>query len=218
MIVQTFYNRYWQKTKKLSDFNYKWPVLKKFIPQRAKVKLLDFGCGDGKISEMINKINPQIDLTGIDVSPLAIKKIKKKLPQFKFKTIKENKPLPFKKNSFDFILAADVLEHIYDTELIFQELNRLLKPKGRLLISVPYYGLIKNLIIVLFAFDFVFDVQGPHIRFYTKKSLFRCLSEASFKIEQFGYFGRFYPFSRGMYVLAKKVKILEKVQKDKTVR
>ena len=200
--MQKFYERYWNnKNSELEDFRYKWSAIKKLIPKQAGTKLLDFGCGKGKISTEILKLNSKIELTGSDISKIAVKTAKKQVPQGKFILTQEDKPLPFKDNSFDFILAADVIEHIYDIDLIFSELARILKPSGKILISVPYHGLIKNLIIVFIAFDFVFNVKGPHIRFFTNKALAKCLRDAGLKPSKFGYFGRFFPIWNGMYLL-----------------
>jgi SAM-dependent methyltransferase len=43
-----------------------------------------------------------------------------------------------KDQSFDTVLCTDVLEHIYKPELLFSEMTRILKPKGRLILTVPF--------------------------------------------------------------------------------
>lgn len=202
--MNKFYEDYWRKKEVLEDFSYKWPVIKRLIPQEIKIKILDFGCGKGKIIDEIIRINNKADITGVDVSNTALNFARKKYKKFKFIKIDDGERLPFNKNSFDFITSLDVLEHVYDTELIFSELARILKSGGKILITVPYYGLIKNLIIALFAFDFVYTPRTPHIRFYTKKSLLKEIKSAGLTPEKFGYYGRFYPISKGMFCLAHK--------------
>lgn len=202
--MKKYYERYWENQEELEDFHYKWPAVKKFIPKDKAIKLLDFGCGKGAFISEILKINPKLKITGADISNTAIKSLRKKINYLKFVLIKENRKLPFKKGEFDFITALDVIEHVYDTEEILKELRRILKPGGKILISVPYHGLIKNLIISLLFFEINFDPFGPHIRFFTKKSLVKCLEKTGLKPLETGYFGRFYPLSRGMYILAQK--------------
>lgn len=199
-----FYERYWKDKEVLEDFEYKWPKIIHFIPLQKNLNLLDFGCGKGTILQKILQINPDIKVTGVDISRNAIHHTKKLIPKQSFIVIREGEKLPFKNGSFDFITALDVLEHIYDTELIFSELTRVLKPAGKILLTVPYYGLIKNLIIALFAFDFVYTPRTPHIRFYTKKSLLKEIEGARLSVKKFGYYGRFFPLSRGMFCLAEK--------------
>ena len=46
--------------------------------------------------------------------------------------------LPFKDNSFDFIICNHVLEHIPDDTKAMQELHRVLAPKGTAILQVPY--------------------------------------------------------------------------------
>ena len=167
--VKHYYERYWQDQETLSDFSYKWPIIKKFIPTDKDIKILDFGCGKGAMFSEIAKINPSAALIGVDVSEKALKSARKKVQNHSFILVKEGEKLPFKENCFDFIIASDVLEHIYDTELAFKELCRVLKHNGKILISVPYYGLVKNIIIALFFFDYIYEPTTPHIRFFTKK-------------------------------------------------
>ncbi|QQR64916.1 methyltransferase domain-containing protein [Candidatus Kaiserbacteria bacterium] len=48
-------------------------------------------------------------------------------------------PWPFPDNSFDLIFAHSVFEHLDNQLAIMKEMKRILKPKGRLLIAVPYF-------------------------------------------------------------------------------
>lgn len=202
--MKSFYERYWEKTDSLNDYSYKVKLIKKLVPKESNLEVLDFGCGKGIFISDLLSVNPSLKVTGVDISKTAISYAKKKLPEIKLFVIAEGKKLPFKDNSFDFIIALDVLLHVYDTELIFSELYRLLKPKGRLLITVPYYGLLKNIVIALIGFDEVFNPRNGSIRFYTKNTLLHEITDVGLIPIKFGYFGRFYPFSNGMYCLAKK--------------
>ncbi len=202
--MKAFYERYWEHEEVLEDFNYKWPVIKKYVPKNQKIKILDFGCGKGKMLGEILEVNPEANIFGVDVSERALTFIKKRFPKQQFKKIEDGEKLPFKTNTFDFIIASDVLEHIYDTENAFSELARILKPEGKILISVPYNGRIKNVIITLFFYEFVFNPYSPHIRFFSRRSLKNCLKKVQLKPKKWGYYGRFFPLSNGMYVLAEK--------------
>jgi SAM-dependent methyltransferase len=48
--------------------------------------------------------------------------------------------LQYPDRSFDFVLAGDVFEHVRNDERAFEEVRRVLKPGGRLLITVPFEG------------------------------------------------------------------------------
>ena len=47
-------------------------------------------------------------------------------------------PLPFASATFDTVLCTSVLEHVYDAEAAVNEIARILKPGGRLIITVPF--------------------------------------------------------------------------------
>jgi len=202
--MKKFYERYWDGTPaELADFKYKWPVLSPFIPKHT-CRILDYGCGKGKILSEIRSMNPHASLYGADISAIARKAAKISVPNSTIVAIDSNQSTHLPSHSFDFMLSLDVIEHIYDTEKVFIEFNRLLKKGGILLLSTPYNGLIKNIIISIIGFDIVFDPISPHIRFYTKKSLERLLQKYGFSIVKFGYYGRLPFVWRGMFAIAKK--------------
>ncbi len=208
--MKKFYERYWrgshynELTNDLkNDFIYKWPILERLIP-REPIRIVDFGCGNGMVLRNLRKLTPKSNFIGIDISAAAIKQAHQKNTDVKFFRVDDGDDIPLKSNSIDYILAGDVIEHVYDTESMFKEFYRILKKNGQILITTPYYGLIKNILIVLINFDLVFDPKGPHIRFFTKKSLTVSLMEVGFSIKKFGYFGRFFPISNAMYIMAQK--------------
>ncbi|MEK7624463.1 MAG: class I SAM-dependent methyltransferase [Patescibacteria group bacterium] len=204
-MTDNFYERYWaERNDYLDDFAIKWPKLKPYIPKEKGVVILDFGCGNGRILKTIKSINPEARLIGLDVSETALLEAKKILPEAEFHKITDGGKLSLNNETVDFVFSSEVIEHIYDVENAFSEVSRLIKPGGRLLLTTPYHGLIKNILIALFAFDRHFNPAGPHIRFFTEKSLFSLLKKNGFEIITHGYYGRFYPIFHSIFVLAKK--------------
>lgn len=204
-MMNSYYDKYWkERGNKHSDFGYKWPAIRKLIPTNFKGSILDIGCGTGEVLGEITKLNPKTKIIGVDVSKYAIKTASKKLPNSKFYLAKDGEKLPIKDGSIDFIICLDVIEHIYDVQSIFREFKRTLKPGGKILITTPYYGLIKNIVIVLTCFDRIFNPFAGHIRFFTKKTLLKATKQINFQVTKIGYFGRFYPLWNGMYLVATK--------------
>jgi SAM-dependent methyltransferase len=50
------------------------------------------------------------------------------------------KPLPFKDNSFDMVVANQVLEHTVNFFFVMEEIHRIIKPKGILKVWVPHFS------------------------------------------------------------------------------
>lgn len=201
-----FYERYWSGTSgKLSDFALKWPKLRRYIP-KDKVVILDFGCGNGEIIKEMMALNPKAKYIGLDVSEKAISAASAKLPGVRLYKIEDGGRFPLPSTSVDFVFASEVIEHVYDTENAFSEIARILRPNGTLLLTTPYHGIIKNLLIILLAFDRHFDPAGPHIRFFSNNSLFSSLRKAGLGPVEHGYYGRFYPIPHSIFVLARKRK------------
>lgn len=204
-----FYEKYWSEneTHQRGDFDLKWPKLKQYIPETSAITILDFGCGAGHILSEIRKINPNAKLIGLDVSESALVEARKLLPEAEFHKIEDGGKFPLDNEIVDFIFTSEVIEHVYDTENAVQELFRILRPGGGMLLTTPYHGFLKNLSIVLSGkFDTHFDPVGPHVRFFSNKTLFGLLKKVGFSIEKYGYYGRFFPLSHSIYLVASKKK------------
>jgi ubiquinone/menaquinone biosynthesis C-methylase UbiE len=212
--MDKFYNAYWSRRIENEEggnafnehrhFQLKWPKLRKYIPKDEGAFILDFGCGDGEIIKEMIKINPKAKYLGLDVSDTALERASASLPGVEFHKIEDGSTFPLTDNSVDFIFASEVIEHVYDTEKVFSEIARVLRRGGQILITTPYHGFVKNLFIVFIAFDKHFDPTGPHIRFFSKRSLYRLLKKAGLKPVAHGYFGRSYPIPHCIFVLATK--------------
>ena len=73
--------------------------------------------------------------------------------------------LPFPDESFDVIVAAEVLEHLHDDARAFAELERVLKPGGRIAVTVPRWFPER----VCWALsDAYHQVEGGHVRIYRR--------------------------------------------------
>ncbi len=89
--------------------------------------------------------------------------------------------LPFADNSFDLVCAFDVIEHIKEHDLAVAEMKRVLRPNGRIFLTVP-------------AFQFLWgehDEINHHERRYTQQMLVDVVAESGIKIERKSYFNFF---------------------------
>lgn len=138
---------------------------------------LDLGCGEGRhVVSLFKEFN--IWSVGLDLGFDDVKKTKDQfdsLPPTEFSDKKgwqlfcgNALKLPFADRSFDHIVCSEVLEHIPDYQSALDEIYRILKPGGTLIISVPRYWPEK----ICWAFsDEYHEVEGGHVRIFKANEL-----------------------------------------------
>jgi len=102
------------------------------IKNKTNAKLLDVGCGGGFFLKQAEKF---LDCVGIDFSREALIQAKKNCNSKL--VLASASLLPFKNNSFDFIVCLGSLEHFIDMDKSLKEMNRVLKKNGKINIYVP---------------------------------------------------------------------------------
>lgn len=148
-------------------------------------KILDLGCFDGSFSFLLNGRN---DYLGLETSEYAIKLAKKNGIKVKKFFIEDGKTFPFANNTFDLIVAGEIVEHIYDTDFFLNEIHRLLKPTGYLLITTPNIASLGRRLMLLFGINPIIEstpnetLSSGHIRYFTFESLKLLLEKHDFKI------------------------------------
>ena len=142
------------------------------INLKKKINILDFGAGSGVNLDMLRK-HGLVDIH--EQNKYARTAIKKK--QIEIKNLYST--LKIKKNFYDLILMADVIEHVKQPKQLLKNLKKFLKKDGRILVTVPAYQ---------FLFSKKDKVLG-HYRRYDKKRLKKELK--GFKIENISYFNTF---------------------------
>jgi len=104
---------------------------------RSAEKILDVGCGNGWLSRHVQNDNNQV--TSLDISLINVKKVLQQTPHANHSgLVADVYNLPLKENSFDTIVASEIIEHVYDPKEFIRCLLKVLKPNGKLLISTPY--------------------------------------------------------------------------------
>lgn len=102
-----------------------------------KWHILEFGVGHGwNLPQQVKYFGK---VTGVDVAPIAISESK----EYGFKNVSlklvDGEKLPFPNNFFDLIVTTETLEHVQDLTVTANELKRITRPDGFILISVPVY-------------------------------------------------------------------------------
>ncbi|OGJ85768.1 MAG: hypothetical protein A2268_13705 [Candidatus Raymondbacteria bacterium RifOxyA12_full_50_37] len=109
------------------------------IDVREGSSILDFGCGPGSyVVSACGRIGPSGAYYALDKFPGAlesIEKLAKKNTLSNVKTILSESATGLADASIDIVFLFDVLHHLVEREAIFQEIFRVLKPEGRLLVN-----------------------------------------------------------------------------------
>src|SRR3989344_3330119 len=104
--------------------------------KHKKVKtVLDAGCGDGR--NLIAFANAGFEITGVDISDIALKKCHKAVGRKKNVTLKREplEELSFKPSSFDAIICDFVLVHVEEIEKVLSNFHKVLKMGGYALLE-----------------------------------------------------------------------------------
>jgi SAM-dependent methyltransferase len=131
-------------------------------------RALDLGCGDGRLTAELDAD----EVTGADVSAVALDRAHRRLPAARFAELDPDAPLPFGDAAFDLVLCAETLGHVRDVQLLLSEARRVLRPGGTLAVTTPATpGLMRPP-----------EPLSPHLRFFTRRSLARLLDELGFDV------------------------------------
>jgi len=145
-------------------------TLRRFVRSLGPVeRALDLGCGDGRLAAELDAG----ELAAADVSPVALERTRRRLPDARIVELEPDAALPFGDGSFDLVLCAETIEHVRDVQLLLSEIRRVLRPGGTLALTTP-----ASLPVIRRP-----DPLSPHLRFFTRRSLRRLLGELGFEVE-----------------------------------
>lgn len=142
-------------------------MLRLFLPRHPFTTILNIGSGTGGTIPMLSKFGK---VTNVDTSPLAIQYLQNR--GITDAMLIHDSTLPFDNSSFDVAVAFDVLEHIKNDSTAIQEWHRVLKPGGRLVITVPAYQWLWS----------GHDETLHHFRRYTASGLHQLLNINHFQV------------------------------------
>ncbi|MHA1677511.1 MAG: class I SAM-dependent methyltransferase [Promethearchaeota archaeon] len=92
-------------------------------------KILDCACGNGLLTDYLCKKG--FKCIGVDIKDLRISK------KIHFKRQNLNEKFKFKDDSFDYVISIETIEHLENPRHFFREIRRILKKKGRFILTTP---------------------------------------------------------------------------------
>lgn len=150
------------------------------------------------------------EVHGVDISESGIRVAREAFPMVRFVLGDVEKELlghVYPAESFDVIVSTEVVEHVYNPRLFVENAFRLLKPSGLFVVSTPYHGYLKNVLLALGGkMDGYFTAlwDGGHIKFWSLKTLSMLLTEKGFADLQFVGAGRVPYVWKSMILAARK--------------
>ncbi|MBV8621390.1 MAG: class I SAM-dependent methyltransferase, partial [Curvibacter sp.] len=168
----------------LSDERSSLTLLAEQIPAGSTV--LDLGCGTGALGRFLKQTK------GCLVDGLTINEMEAALARDDYRQVHvanlEQCDLAavFPLQGYDYIVCADVLEHLQNSARILDQCKPLLATNGQLLISVPnvsYFGLVTELMEGKFSYRDEGILDRTHLRFFTRGSLLDFLGQSGWAVE-----------------------------------
>lgn len=182
-----------------NDFRYDdiaWPKndAKEFIFPviRPQSKVLDLGCWTGRLGDKLRK-EKDCFVVGVDINKKAMVLAQKRLNETYQIDLNQGELLAKSiRQKFDFIVLADVLEHLKDPENLLKTVKQFLDKNGCLLISLPNIANWRvrwSLLCGKFDYEKTGILDETHLRHFTKASAKEMIEKAGYKVEKIYYTG-----------------------------
>ena len=145
------------------------------LVSKGNNRILNLGFGSASLEEKLYEYE-NVDLVGLDISGKSVNIAKRRFKRWNFMK-GDVVNLPKSLNNFDDVIMLEVLEHIQPSKtfIVLKSINKLLKEKGRLILSVPINEGLQ---------DMIKRGENPnaHVRLYTHNILKAELNTSGFKI------------------------------------
>ncbi len=145
-----------------------------WLEGRAPMRILDLGCSSGHLSEQLRKLGHTV--VGVDV--VELDGVHDRVDQFVAADLALGIPDTVGRD-FDLVLAADVLEHVPEPELLLRGAAELLGPRGTMIACVPnisHWYPRSRVAAGRFAYERRGILDRGHLRFFTRKT-FRSMAQ-----------------------------------------
>lgn len=186
---------------------YLLPVLERVLDDLDLdgARVLDLGSGNGSVAAWLHERGYEV--IGVDGSAEGISCARAEHPHIPFFHASVYDDLAARHGSFPLVLSLEVVEHLYDPRRYAHRLFDLVEPGGTAVVSTPYHGYWKNLMLALTGrldrhFSPLWD--HGHIKFWSEPNLQTLLLEAGFEAVTFRRAGRVGPIAKSTIAIASK--------------
>lgn len=167
-------------------------------------RILDLGCGNGALSHYLQ--SQGFSVVGCDADRGVEMALRGNSgAEFRLVSVYES-PNALGETGFDAVISTEVIEHLFLPAALPRFARSVLKPSGHLIVTTPYHGYLKNLLICLAGkWDSHHDPlwDGGHIKFWSYRSLPALLHANGFDVVEFKGAGRIYGLWKSMIITAR---------------
>lgn len=169
-------------------------------------RVLDLGSGNGFLCSKLsaagyNVVGVEVDEGGVKIAQATYPNI----PFYQYSVEDDPSELMRTEEPFDVVVSTEVIEHLFSPHLLPIYAARVLKPGGHLIVSTPYHGYLKNLVLSLtntWDRHHTSLWHGGHIKFWSRTTLTLLLEQNGFNHINFRGVGRLPYLWKSMVILA----------------
>ena len=172
---------------------------------KARPTVFDLGCGNGAAANEV--ASRGFSIVGVDPSSAGLAQANQAYPYLRLEQGSAYDDLSKKYGAFDIVYSFEVIEHVYDPYAYAKCLFDLVNPGGLALVSTPYHGYLKNLVLAATGkLDDHFTALWPHghIKFWSIKTLSKLLNHSGLAVERTHKVGRIPALAKSMLMVARR--------------
>jgi len=159
--------------------------LLRLLDDETPGRVLDVGCAGGELAALLAARGWRVQ--GAEAEPALIDAARARGVATCAVDL-DHAPLPWGDGAFDAVVAAEVLEHVVDTDHLLAEIARVLRPRGALIVTTPNLASLENRVRLLFGrYPMWMDVGiggAGHLRYYTPRMLRHQLGRHGLVVER----------------------------------
>ncbi|WP_301678181.1 class I SAM-dependent methyltransferase [Methanoculleus methanifontis] len=157
----------------------RWDIIS-LIPDGAH-RILEVGCGTGNTLIKLRELNKAQEIIGIELNYNILQDNCNRLDAILVGDVEEIEPA-FEEGYFDYIIFADVLEHLVNSAAILERYSLYLKSTGYIIASIPNvknYRILLDLVLYdKFEYADAGILDRSHLRFFTRREMYRLFNKA----------------------------------------
>jgi 2-polyprenyl-3-methyl-5-hydroxy-6-metoxy-1,4-benzoquinol methylase len=198
----------WQSASGPQSCGYIAPTVLTLLKSTGAKRVADLGSGNGALCAEIKLQGCAV--VGIEYDPKGVELARRHytgIPFHNFGVQDDPQALLNLEAPFDAVISTEVIEHLFSPHLLPQYAAAILKPGGHLIVSTPYHGYVKNVMLALFnKWDHHHTAMwhGGHIKFWSRATLTQLLEENGFEVVSFHGVGRAPLLWKSMILVARK--------------